>query len=62
MPVTLEADTIKDALARLEEWDDDAAKDSRATLSWLGWDESDPLTLRRYDLMLHLWYTLPTNH
>ena len=60
MPIRLEADTLHHALARLEEWDHDAAVDCRASLSWLGWDEQGPLPLRRYELMLHLWYELPT--
>jgi hypothetical protein len=60
MPFRLEAETLQHALARLEEWDPDAAVDARASLSWLGWDAEGPLALRRYDLMLHLWYELPS--
>jgi hypothetical protein len=60
MPIRLEAETAHHALARLEEWDRDAAVDARASLSWLGWDGEGPLYLRRYDLQLHLWYELPT--
>src|SRR5215203_2191233 len=60
MPIRLEAETLHHALARLGEWDRDAAVDARASLSWLGWDEAGPLLLRRYDLLLHLWYELPT--
>ena len=60
MPIRLEAETLHHALARLEEWDRDAAADARASLSWLGWDVDGPLHLRRYDLLLHLWYELPT--
>jgi hypothetical protein len=36
MPFRLEAETLQHALARLEEWDPDAAVDARASLSWLG--------------------------
>jgi hypothetical protein len=60
MPIRLDAETLHHALARLEEWDHDAAADARASLSWLGWDVDAPLHLRRYDLLLHLWYELPT--
>ena len=60
MPIRLEAETLRHALARLGEWDEDAAVDARASLSWLGWDDECPLQLRRYDLLLHLWYELPT--
>jgi hypothetical protein len=60
MPIRLEAETLHHALARLEEWDHDAAADARASLTWLGWDVDGPLHLRRYDLLLHLWYELPT--
>ncbi len=60
MPFRLEPETLHRALARLEEWDRDSAVDARASLSWLGWDEEGPLLLRRYDLLLHLWYELPT--
>ena len=60
MPIRLEAETMHHALARLEEWDRDAAADARASLSWFGWDDEGPLQLRRYDLLLHLWYELPT--
>jgi hypothetical protein len=60
MPIRLEAETLHHALARLEEWDRDAAIDARASLSWLGWDDDGPLQLRQYDLLLHLWYELPT--
>jgi hypothetical protein len=60
MPIAIEAETLQYALARLEEWDRVAAVDARASLSWLGWDDEGPLRLRRYDLLLHLWYELPT--
>jgi hypothetical protein len=60
VPIRLEAETLHHALARLEEWDHDAATDARASLTWLGWDDEGPLHLRRYDLLLYLWYELPT--
>src|SRR4051812_22892616 len=60
MPIRLEAEALHHALARLEEWDGDAARDARASLAWFAWDEDGPLLLRRYDLLLHLWYELPT--
>ena len=60
MSIKLEAETLHHALARLEEWDGDAARDARASLAWFAWDEDRPLLLRRYDLLLHLWYELPT--
>ena len=60
MPIRLEADALHHALARLEEGDGDAARHARASLAWFGWDTDGPLLLRRYDLLLHLWYELPT--
>ena len=60
MPIRREAETLHHALARLEEWDHDAAAYARASLTWLGWDDDGPLHLRRYDLLLHLWYELTT--
>lgn len=60
MPIRIEAETLQHALARLEEWDREAAIDARSFLAWLGWDDEGPLLLRRYDLQTHLWYVLPT--
>jgi hypothetical protein len=54
VPVTLPARALGDALARLQEHDVDA----EPALSWLGWDGEGPLRLRRYDLLVYLWYAL----
>jgi hypothetical protein len=60
--VTLEAETLHHALARMQEWDRDAAMEAQGALGWLGWDSEGPLQLRRYDLQLYLWYQLPTKY
>jgi hypothetical protein len=62
VPVTLEAGTLHHALARMQEWDRDAAMEAEGALGWLGWDAEGPLQLRRYDLQLYLWYQLPTKY
>jgi hypothetical protein len=56
MPVTLAARAVGDALARLQEHE----VDPEPALSWLGWDGERPLRIRRYDLLVYLWYELPT--
>jgi hypothetical protein len=58
VPVTLAPRAVGDALARLQEHE----VDPEPTLSWLGWDGESPLRIRRYDLLVYLWYELPTKH
>ncbi|MBV9684432.1 MAG: hypothetical protein JO046_21755 [Solirubrobacterales bacterium] len=59
MPVELTADTLRDALAVAGEWDEEGARSARAALEWMGWEGDGPLLLRRYDVQLFVWYTLP---
>lgn len=59
MPVELTEATIRDALAVTGEWDDDGARTAQAALEWMGWDGEGGLLLRRYDVQLFVWYTLP---
>lgn len=56
--MTLRARALGDAVARLQEHDVDA----EPALSWLGWDGASSLRLRRYDLLVYLWYALPTKY
>lgn len=58
MPVTVDARAVGDALARLQEFEVDA----QPGVSWLGWDGEGPLRIRRYDLLVYLWYELPTKY
>jgi hypothetical protein len=50
---------LRDALAVAGEWDEDGARSARSALEWLGWEGEGPLLLRRYDVQLFVWYTLP---
>ena len=59
MPVELTERAIRDALAVAEEWNVDGARSARAALEWMGWEGEGPLLLRRYDVQLFVWYTLP---
>ena len=59
MPVELTERAIRDALAVAEEWNVDGARSARAALEWMGWEDDGPLLLRRYDVQLFVWYTLP---
>lgn len=58
MPVTLPARAVGDALARLQEQELDA----EPALASLGWDWEGPLRIRRYDVLVYLWYQLPTKY
>ena len=59
MPVELTEDALRDALAVAGEWDEDGARAAQSALEWLGWEGEGPLLLRRYDVQLFVWYTLP---
>lgn len=59
MPVELTEDALRDALAVAGEWDADGARSAEAALGWLGWEGEGPMLLRRYDVQLFAWYTLP---
>src|SRR5579884_2463234 len=41
------------------EHDPDGARAAESALSWIGWEGEGPLLLRRYDVQLFVWYTLP---
>jgi hypothetical protein len=58
VPVTLAPRAVGDALARLQEHE----VDPEPALSWLGWDGESPLRIHRYELLVYLWYELPTKH
>ena len=59
MPVELTERTLRDAVAVLAEWDGEGAGAAQAALEWMGWEGDGPLLLRRYDVQLFVWYTLP---
>ena len=59
MPVEVTEHALRDALAVAGEWDGDGARSTRAALEWMGWEGEGPLLLRRYDVQLFVWYTLP---
>jgi len=57
VPVELTERAIRDVIAVMGEWDDAQAAES--ALNWMGWEGEGPLLLRRYDVQLFVWYTLP---
>lgn len=59
MPVELTEDALRDALAVVAEWDRDGAHAAEGALEWMGWEGDGPLLLRRYDVQLFAWYTVP---
>ena len=59
MAVELSEDDVRDALAVLGEHDENGAQAAQSSLAWVGWDGEGPLALRRYDVQLFCWYTLP---
>ena len=59
MPVELTERELRDTLAVAGEWDDDGAQAAHSALEWLGWEGEGELLLRRYDVQLFVWYTLP---
>jgi hypothetical protein len=59
MPVEVAERALRDALALAGEWDPDGTPAAQAALEWMGWDGEGPLWLRRYDVQLFVWYTLP---
>lgn len=59
MPVELAEDAILDALAVLDEWDCEAARDAWPVLESMGWEREGSLLLRRYDVQLLARYQLP---
>jgi hypothetical protein len=59
MPVEVSERALRDALALAGEWDSDGTPAAEAALEWMGWEGDGPLRLRRYDVQLFVWYTLP---
>jgi len=59
VPVELTEQAIRDVIAVMGEWDHDGAQAAESTLNWMGWEGEGPLLLRRYDVQLFVWYTLP---
>src|SRR5260370_40415717 len=59
MPVELTERELRDTLAVAGEWDHDGARAAHSALEWMGWEGEGRLLLRRYDVQLFVWYTLP---
>jgi len=59
MPVEVTERALREALALAGEWDPEGAPGVQAALEWMGWEGKGPLWLRRYDVQLFVWYTLP---
>lgn len=59
MPVVVDERVVRDALALAGEWDQDGKAAAQAALEWMGWEGEGPLRLRRHDVQLFVWYTLP---
>ncbi len=59
MPVELTERALRDTIAVMGEWNRDGAQAAASALSWMGWEGEGSLLLRRYDVQLFAWYTLP---
>lgn len=59
MPVIVSERALRDALTLAGEWERDGTQAARVALELMGWDGSGPLQLRRYDVQVFAWYTLP---
>jgi hypothetical protein len=59
VPVELTERAIRDVIAVMGEWDEDGAQAAESALNWMGWEGEGPPLLRRYDVQLFVWYTLP---
>lgn len=59
MPVELTEEALRDAVAVIGERGVDGAEGARSALEWIGWHGEGSLLLRRYDVQLFCWYTLP---
>lgn len=59
MPVELTQRALRDAIAVFGERDRDGARAAESALHWMGWEGEGSLLLRRYDVQLFVWYTLP---
>jgi hypothetical protein len=59
MPVEVTERALRDALALAGECDPDGTPAAQVALEWMGWEGDGPLRLRRYDVQLFVWYTLP---
>ncbi len=59
MPVEVSERALLDAVALAEEHDGEDGPAGQAALEWMGWEGEGPLWLRRYDVQLFLWWTLP---
>ena len=59
MPVELTERALRDVVAVMGEWDKEGARAAQSALEWMGWEDEGSLLLRRYDVQLFAWYTLP---
>jgi hypothetical protein len=59
MPVGVTERALLDDRALAEEHDGEDGPPGQAALEWMGWEGEGPLWLRRYDVQLFVWYTLP---
>jgi hypothetical protein len=59
MPIEFTEDQLRDAIAVIGERYERGGQAAESVLGWLGWEGEGPLLLRRYDVQLFAWYTLP---
>lgn len=59
MPVELIEQELRDAIAVAGERGSDAVRAVESALAWMGWEGEGPLLLRRYEVQMFAWYTLP---
>lgn len=58
MPVEVTERALRDALAIAGEWNR-GGRPAMSAFEWMGWKGAGSLRLRRYDVQLFVWYTLP---
>jgi hypothetical protein len=59
VPVQVSERTLRDVIALMGEHDQDGGRAAESALGWLGWEGDGPLVVRRYEVQLFAWYTLP---
>jgi hypothetical protein len=59
VPVEPTEQALRDTMAVARGVDRKGARAALSALEWMGWEGEGPLLLRRYDVQLFVWYTLP---
>jgi hypothetical protein len=59
VPVVVSGRALRDALTLAGEWERGGTQAAQVALELMGWDGSGSLRLRRYDVQVFVWFTLP---